>query len=297
MSEVRDKIILLGAGAYQPRSLILDLFALAKSNEQQLEQQYTLMLSNARRDEADSIRLFAESVIFDGRVCINMRQMDLLAFLDFGRYLNTYESADVDVAFSKKSVTDILREVLEAFYERRIVFDRFFSRGNEFYYGALSIGGAGATYYGNFCVVLKDERFEASTDVAYLRSDSLLEYMEAGPAVNIRAIGEDAATHSHKQYLASLKHARTIPRLGSSEWPRMLCSATDYMEAIFTGEVSPKDSEAVRVPGVDFRRLFNLAFDENRRNLDVAERYEAQSFVMVLRHLKELGLPLQEVEL
>ena len=43
-----------------------------------------------------------------------------------------------------------------SYYERRVSFDRSFSHGECFLYGALNIGGAGVDY-GVFCVVLTGE--------------------------------------------------------------------------------------------------------------------------------------------
>ena len=56
-------------------------------------------------------------------------------------------------------------------------------------------------------------------------------------ALETLALQEDVALHSHRHFLAALKHGSTLSSVSIDEWPKMLCSNDDYIEAIFIADV------------------------------------------------------------
>lgn len=274
----------------------MDLFAVAADNAGSLERQFDSLKSNLTPTKANSLTRFAERVKQDGRISINMRQMVLISFLTFGKHQNIYEWAQSRAEKSTKSVEEILREKLEEFYERRVAFDRHFEQRERFRYGALNIGGMGTTDFGEFCSVLADHVSSGRREVAYLRSDSLKTYLLPGPTVDEAAIRRDVAPHTHRQHLAAVKHASEIPVLSEDQWLSLLCSNVDFVEAIFAGDITLGDLEAVRMAKSDHNLFFHYAFEEFREKLGDADRFRVDGFVMILQHLEQRGIPLEVVD-
>ena len=131
-----------------------------------------------------------------------------------------------------------------------MAFDAHFEDGERFRYGALVIGGSGLTRYGEFCAVFEDGVSSDHPKVAYLGGDSLETYVSEDEHIKEDDVRGDCAPHSHRQHLAALKHDEEILARGQDEWPALLCSNADneYVEAVFTAEVTPEHLEAVRLP-------------------------------------------------
>jgi hypothetical protein len=274
----------------------MNLFSTANRNGAAIERRFHNELSLLTPEEADDLERFVDIVKQQGRVAINMRQMVLLNFLTFEKHHNIYEWAQLVASYSSMTVDDILREKLKAYYERRVAFDSFFHRGNEFHYGTLSLAGMGLTYYGNFCSAFRDETFSTSVEIAYLRDDSLKTYVNAPDIVDSAAIERDATPHTHKHYLAGIKHAGGSYHIPETQWPSMLCSNTDFIEAVFVRSLTPDDLQEVRMLKSDYDLFFHYAFEEFREKLSEADRALVDGFVMILKHLRDRGVHLEVIE-
>lgn len=270
----------------------MNLFTVAAANAASLEQRFHNIKSTLPSKELDELNRFIEWVERERHVAINMRQTVLLSFLTLGNYQNIYEWARSHSSISLLPIDHILREALKAFYERRLVFDAYFEHGKEFRYGVLITSGSGATDYGNYCSVLKEQVF-THIELAYLRADSLATYMLTGPTVDATAVQEDAALHSHSHFLAGIKHFGTVPHVPESSWPSLLCSSEDFIEAIFTGRIGVDDLEEIRMLKSDYDLFFHYAFEDFREKLDEADRCLVEGFAFILKLLKQHGIRLE----
>ena len=208
---------------------MVDLFDIAANNRDALDARFSALLSSASTNLAGTLQRFADTVQNHGRVSVNMRPMSLLSFLVLGFHQNIYEWSRSRGEESGKPGEEIIRERLGDFYARRVAFDRYFDKGETFRYGALNIGGPGATVYGDYCTIVLNRVFDGA-QVAYLKSDSLQTYFKADGAVDEAAVREDAALHSHRHASACLKCAPQLEVSGAAHWAALLCSDSDFVE-------------------------------------------------------------------
>src|SRR5690242_7757276 len=147
----------------------MDLFAVAAGNANRLEERVRALAQGMVAADRDRLERFMACVERDGRISINMRQSVLLAFLTNSTYRNTYQLAHARSARTGRDIDEVLEKQLGDFYERRRAFDQLFKDGERFHYGALNMGGPGATHYGDSCAVIKTDTTER-LEVAYLRA-------------------------------------------------------------------------------------------------------------------------------
>ena len=274
----------------------MDLFTIAAENVPTLEDQFESLISSLAKADAEALGRFFQRLEQEGRVAINMRQMGLLSFLTFGKHQNIYEWAQLRAEKSSRPREEVLREKLGELYEKRVTFDVAFEEGEKFHYGALNIGGLGASHFGEFCIVFKEDPFTADIKIAYLESDSLKSYILPGPAIDEDRLRRNTAPHSHKQHLASLKNAGEITTTLEDEWSSLLCSENEYVEAIFVGDVPSKSAETIRMAKVDYDDLFGSAYEDFSQGLENSERFRIDTFVMILQHLEAHGIELETVD-
>jgi hypothetical protein len=270
-----------------------DLFDAAQSNAGLLHEQFKA-LCDSRSSDKPRLQAFAEHVENEGRIAINMRMSVLGSFLSVGRHVNVYEWAAFHVTYSSRSREEFLREKLDKFYEQRIAFDVCLG-GERLRYGALNSGGIGASNYGEFCVVFQDSFVAKAGDLAYLRADSLKTYLLPGVVVDENGLSRDVAPHSHRQYLAALKHASEACALPADRWPALLCSSHEYMEVLFVESPSPADVEVIRLSHLDHEGYFYFAFEEARGKLSEVERHLVDDFKLILQLLRKHALTLEVV--
>ena len=189
---------------------MLNLFEIARKNAAELDDRFSALSSTASPGFGSSLQKFSDLVQHHGRVTINMRPMSFLSFLVNGCHQNMYEWAQSRAAESGRPVEEIIQERLGDFYGKRTSFDRSFLNGEAFRYGALNIGGAGVSVYGDYCLVIKNQLCEATHASAYLRSDSLKTYLRADGTLNDR------------WFITKRRHTHTVTYLPYSSTPRIL---------------------------------------------------------------------------
>lgn len=259
----------------------LNLFQISQGNTTGLVQRYNnflLQLTDSRKSIWES---FCNQIIKKLQVSINMRPHVLVNFLCNSTYLNVYESVEEKVSISRENVKDILRELLGDYYLRRIAFDGSFDDGHRFRYGALNIGGVGATQYGTFCTVLNLGFPEKNGQIAYIKHDSLNGYTDTAGNFNRDLFQEDVAPQSHCQYLATLKHADEIIEQ-EGKWSTMLFSNDDYIEAIFIAPLSPNDIDEVRITQQEYNQIWELCFNSYSKKLTDPQKAHANNFLQIL---------------
>lgn len=273
----------------------MNLFAIAAGNAEALEKALDELLASSTAEEASRLSRFAERIQRAGRIAVNMEQSVLSSFLTFAVHQNIYEWADETSVVSGAPRDEILKQKLKGYYRRRTTFDQSFEDGERFRYGALNIGGAGAPKYGEFCVVLQNRVSAERSEVAYLRADSLKTYMRRGPVLDEEALRRDAAPHERRQCLAVVKHAEEVKTHPEDRWPSVLCSESEFVEAIFTGPLVANDVEVIRMPKQvhDFR--YHYAFEEFRRKLGKADRVLCKNFRNVRKLIHQQGISLEVV--
>lgn len=275
-------------GAPKP---IADLFAIADANGPRLAERFATLLASFPTAEQHILRRFTRQIRDAGRVAVNMRQSVLNSFLTFGEHQNIYEQIAWRAKSSSKSLAELLRQRLGDFCERRLTFDATFVDGHRFRYGALNLGGLGATHFGDCCVVLTKERMRRPP-IAYLRADSLVTYVAPGQPVDLERLRRDAAPSSQRHCLAALKHAADVVTTAPAGWAKRVSSRQSFIEAIFAGPLTPDAVAAVRLSRDDYELRFHHVFEELRGRLDEATRFQVEEFAMVWRHLDEKKIPL-----
>jgi hypothetical protein len=273
----------------------LDLFAVAEANADSLHARFRALREAEPEERALLLHRFADCVHEGGRISINMPMSVLERFLSRGEYLNVHELVAWEATYSSKPAEQLLQERLPGYYERRIAFDRSLENGEELRYGFLSIGGPGASAYGEFCVVFQDSFPAELLGLAYLPADSLERYLLPGPTLDREALRQDTAPHAQRHCLAALKHAAALADLPEDRWPALLCSEADYIEAIFVGSPTPEAVAGVRLPRINLETYYYFAFEEARGRMGKDDRHLADAFKSILRLLEDRDLDLEDV--
>ena len=274
----------------------MDLFDLAVKNAPSLKERFEELIKLGRPDQPKALKEFALTIASSGRICVNMKQMTLIEFLTFGKYMNIYEWAANRAHLSGRQVTEVIQAKLGRYYEKRLAFDGFFDNSSGFHCGALSVGGLGATWYGDHCAVFNDSVSAGRRDVAYLRSDSVDTYLTEDLDLDKAAIAHDVAPHTHRQFLAAIKHSEQVLAHPTQKWPQLLCNDTEFVEVIFAGDAEASDLEKIRMARSDYEAYFDYGFEDLRGALSDADRYRVSGFVMMLRLLEDRKIPLELVD-
>jgi hypothetical protein len=111
----------------------------------------------------------------------------LTGFLSTRTYKNIYDVSRELAELSARNMDDMIQEWLGAYYDKRRAFDVAFDNSLNFKYGALNIGGLGATNYGQFCIILTND-FAGTATIAYIMHDSLRVYVDDACSVSLATI-------------------------------------------------------------------------------------------------------------
>lgn len=122
---------------------MLDLFGIAYSNGAAMEERFGEVLAKMLPEHAHLLRDFASWVESNDRISINVKLYVVGEILNGRRLQNTYEFAKEQAHLSGRPIEEILCERLQAHYQTRTAFDRAFTDGEKFCYGAMYVGGPG----------------------------------------------------------------------------------------------------------------------------------------------------------
>ena len=272
--------------------LRLDLYELAQANGDDMRQRY-LQARDESAAAADAVERFCERVERDGRVSINTRSKRLLWMLRNGYYPNPHDEARERARLEGGDSEEYLKQQQGSWYHKRVRFERSFKDGESFRYAALNIEGTGLSYYGLYCLVLRDPQDELA---ALLPANSLKRFVydEGGePRLDEAAIRREVSSWPHRHHLAACKHADDVASTPAVEWPKMMCHATaekeSFVEIILGSGVTPRDLKEVRVDKASGRYVDLVAGLASGKVTD-AERTEALARVEVLEELQRLQL-------
>lgn len=269
----------------------MNIFQLAKDNSKELEASCKAKTQTLPKPPGQTpINKFSKKVMNDGRIACNMGLEAFYGFLTSGKYMNVYEYADKIAPKAGKAPAVIVKECLGVYHEKRLAFDGSFEQGSEFKYGALNIGGSGATRYKGLSAVIKHEISENTPETTYVKHDSLNHYVSKSGVVNFKLFKKEIAEHTHRKYLSTLKHIGDIQTTLESNWPNMLCNEDDYIEAIFIKEILLDSLEEVRIQQTTKSYYENFAADP-----DPDLQTKAQVFMCVVHDLKQKGINVKVV--
>jgi hypothetical protein len=274
----------------------MNLFQLAGDNTARLQQQVDDLrrVHEGDHDATGRMDRFLEQIRAAGRIGVNMRLFVAASVFRDGAYLNRYEVAAKMAAASGRAPEEVLREGLGDYYEKRLAFDAAFEESRSFYYGALTIGGIGATKYGPVCFVARAEFAAQATRCCYVRADTLNHYIDASNTLRTDALMSDLAAPEHRHTLCLLKHAHALESC-AEDWAAMLCSDTEYVEAVFMDKLGPEQAEDVRICKQEKQALQALIARHFIGNLDDTETSNLFDFQSLLAALGRRSVQLTEV--
>jgi Holliday junction resolvase len=274
---------------------MLDLFAIANSNATAIEVKFEAVVTNLSPEQAALVRKFASWVEARALISINAQLYVIRNILDGEAHQNTYEFAEERASLGGRSAEDILHERLQDNYKRRVGFDRAFTDGEKFRYGAMHAGGTGLTDYGPYCMVLTRRFQESLNQIAYLPGDSLEICLRADASLDEAALKRSVAPHTHRHLMVAAECSAEIAPYDQRGWPRLLASEDRYFEVIFIGEVGINAVECVYVQKAEYNMRWESAFESFGAKLDTASRALVDDFVHLRRGVVEGKLRLEAV--
>ncbi len=175
------------------------------------------------------------------RVVVNISAEALLGFLAARRYYNLYDNPVIGAARRKPS-------------PERIAVDQmlgFGSDANDFYFGAVALGGTGVRFYGEYCMALKPWVIADDTQILDRDSyDLLLPPLSNGPPIQ-NLVQQLAGTW--KADCVEMLLRKLLPELAGSN--RLITTGTvsemilhdqEFVEVHKRGVISPSSIEEVR---------------------------------------------------
>jgi hypothetical protein len=274
---------------------MLDLFGVAHSNGAAMDERFGAVLAKMLPEHAHLLRDFASWVESNDRISINVKLYVVGEILNGRPLQNTYEFAKEHARLSGRSVEEILRERLQAHYQTRIAFDRAFTDGEKFCYGAMYVRGSGLTDYGPYCVVLTRAFQESLAQLAYLPGDSLEVCFAADATFDEDAVRRFVTPHTHRHLMVAISRTAEVPTVERGQWQTLVALQGRYFEVIFIGEVLLKAVERVCVLKPEYDRMWNLAFASFGKKLGAGERAVGNDFVTLQRGVKDGRLRLEIV--
>jgi hypothetical protein len=247
------------------------------------------------------VERFCQRVEHDGRVSINAKSARLLSMLRDGCYPNPYDEARERAQREGGDSEEYLKRQQGDYYRKRVMFDRSFEDGEKFRYASLNIGGTGLSYYGPYCLVLRDP---ADRDLAaLLPANSLKRFVNDendGPRLDEAALRREVAPWPNRHHLTACKHASDVASTPDADWPKMMCHASEtkesFVEIILGSPVTPRPLTEVRVDKAN-ARLDDLVARAVTDELTDDEKSELNIRQKVLEELRKLQLDTLYTEL
>jgi hypothetical protein len=272
----------MSAEADPPARLDLEV---ARLNGDSMRERYEQVREEASGG-ADVVERFCQQVERDGRVSINAPSARLLGMLRNGYYPNPHDEARERARLEGGDSEQHLKRQQGDFYRKRVAFDRSFVNGESFRYASLNIGGAGLSYYGLYCLVLRDPDPGDGDLAALLPANSLKRFMNDELQLDAAALRREVAPWPNRHHLAARKHARDVASIPDAAWPQMMCHATEtdesFVEVILGSPVTPQALTELRV---DTARLDELVAGTVTGALTDSERTELMARLEVLEEL------------
>jgi hypothetical protein len=267
----------------------LNIYVLARQNGANMRERYQ-QAHNGAAGAAVAMERFCQRVEHDGHASINAKSRRLLSMLRTGYYPNPYDEARERANQEGGDSEEYLRQQQTTYYHKRVAFDRAFEDGETFRYASLNIGGPGLSYYGPYCLVVRDPT--DGEPAALLPANSLALFVRddgAGPQIDEPALRQEIAPWPNRHHLTACKHAHSVASTPDSEWPTMMCHATgeaeSFVEVILGSRITPQTLTEIRVEASG--RLDDLVARSVTDALTDAERVELTVRLEVMEALKQ----------
>ena len=237
---------------------ILDL---AENGNEAIARSYEVLAQEAApAPAATELAAFADYVQDNQRLSINMRASRCADFFEERVWLTLYAWAERRARDEGCDVQDILRKRLRSFYPKRIAFDEAYDPEHSLHYAAVNTGGAGATFFGQFCCVIEDDYVREDGKAAFLMGNSLVRYVDDRNQIDHERLRGEICTRSECHHLATIKYAdRLIRGCACDGWPSLVCSGCEYIEVLFSGTVHTSCIAEVRVDREAMRGVYQDA--------------------------------------
>ncbi len=265
-----------------------------KNHYREIEKEYTV--------EGKTL-LLKEFIEFNKKnwcISINLKQSEINSFLISGIYKNMYQVIEDDLRVLRReqgldiSIEDAARNRMGIHYGKRKTFENQFEDGDRFIYAAFSIGGLGLKKYGNFCLIIHQKEIEKFSSCAFLRKESIA-YVD-NDVLNIEQVKKDTANSKTVHLLAAIKNEKEIPDKAKEEWPEMICSEKDYIEALTIDEISVGHISTVRVSKESENTYYNYLYKSYSSRLDEAEKRQLGNYRDMLKLLENNNINKETVD-
>ena len=265
---------------------MLNLFAIAEENKEELVNTCSAMVSQLSVDQANKVSTFKQWVESEALLSINM-SLSTIAQLTRGQpYKNIYDLANE----AGKDKHDFLRKHLKD-PKKRLNFDKHIEHSQQFKYAALNAGCCGLTKYGSFCMVLSKE-FQLSLKYCVcLTGDSLLICFNNEEQFDEALLRQNLAVFDHRHYFVAQHKMNYINAASAVDWPKLLLSSHDkrYFEVIFIADVDLSNSLCIRVSSQDLENFENdyVRLKYNKDELDDEENKFLVDFEQLLNTTRD----------
>ncbi len=266
----------------------VNIFELADQNAPYLENQCQDLKNRSEKHKVVLIEDFLNWVHEQWLLSLNMKDKALNGFLTEGEYKNVY-------SLTENRVEEMKRQ-LGKFYKPRLVFDACFVDGEKLKYMALNLGGMG-TKFGPFCVVLKREVSAGYITLAFIKEDSLIQYIDDKGRVKLSELSGDLANRDCVHLLALLKHEKEMESSPRGEWQVMICGETRYIEAVTRDAILFDNILCIRIRKSDYDYFFREALlKEILDELVREERIRLAFFRHLLAAMKKRSIELEIID-
>ncbi len=285
----------------------IDLFELADANKERLEAEYQIIRDKAGQDKLDLLESLRTRVKNEWNLSINMHDRTLAEILDSGKHINVYElkhhqakqlikEGKLADPGAKSAKEEAVRKHLKKFYEGRKTFDSSIVKGEKAKYAALNIGGTGTTGYGRYCMVIKREKAEKYKQLAFIKEDSAVNYVDKGCLLPDK-LSRDVANKECVDILAAIKHQNSIETVSSDKWDRMVCNDSSNIEAVTLDDILRSHIKCVRIDRTYYNEIYlDSLVKIFSSELPEADQYRLALVKKLLKELKKRGIELEIID-
>jgi len=273
---------------------VYDLFEIANNNSINLINK----VKEIKGMQKNNYIIISEFVKDNWFISINMKIYNLNNFLISGKYKNRYELIEEEQEALKDrynvdfSVDQVLARRLKEFYLRRTIFDNSFKDGKKFKYGALNIGGVGASNrYGEACVIILNDSSK-KPNLSFIKNDST-QYVIDEKRVNIEKLTDDIANKDYVHVLAAIKHCTCNIDVNQKLLPDVICCDDSYIEAITKDDITPRQIHNIRISKKVKDQYFEYLFEDYVNGLNDSEKLWLQEFTRMNQLLELYGIKLE----
>lgn len=277
-------------------SEIHDLFEIADNNSNNLIKK----AEEIKGIQKDNYIIISELVKDNWFISINMKIYNLNSFLISGKYKNSYEIIKEEKEALKDryetdfSIEKVLARRLKGYYLRRTIFDNSFKDGKKFKYGALNIGGVGASRYGEACILIVSD-FSRKSSLLFVKNDST-QYVIDETRVDIERLTYEIANNNYVHVLAAIKHCICDEKVNQEMLPNIICCEGSYLEAITKDDITPQQIHNIRISKKVKDQYFEYLFKEYTDGINDSEKLWLQEFTRMNCLLKTFGIKLDVVD-